>query len=176
MHHASSIMHLASCISGRRVRFGMLTVLTNIRSNKALYHASCFKHHASCILHCRQEAEIWYVDCSHKYKINQGVMVGGRRSLGEDDLWWKTTFVGSLHAAYSAQQHFLVYAIYLDCLNLEFPKNWFIVGRFVNIFVGIPIPCFHRKGFEKRYPPYYTGSKEFNFAIVLIESFLKSHL
>ena len=23
------------------------------------------------------EAEIWYVDCSHKWKINQGVMVGG---------------------------------------------------------------------------------------------------
>ena len=24
------------------------------------------------------EAEIWYVDDSHKYKINQGVMVGGQ--------------------------------------------------------------------------------------------------
>ena len=25
-----------------------------------------------------QEAEIWYADCTHKYKINQDVMVGGR--------------------------------------------------------------------------------------------------
>ena len=24
------------------------------------------------------EADIWYVDYSHKYKINQGVMVGGQ--------------------------------------------------------------------------------------------------
>ena len=26
--------------------------------------------------------------------MNQGVMVGGRRPLVEDDLWWKTTFGG----------------------------------------------------------------------------------
>ena len=65
----------------------MLTVLTNIRSTKML-------HYASCIMHCRQEAEIWYVDCSHKCKMNQGVMVGGRRPLVEDDLLWKTTFGG----------------------------------------------------------------------------------
>ena len=62
-------------------------------------------------MHCKQEAEIWYVDRTHKYKINQGVMVGGRRPLVEedlrrkttsvgrqplveDDLWWKTTFGG----------------------------------------------------------------------------------
>ena len=36
----------------------------------------------------------WYVDCSHKYKINQGVMVDGRRPSVEDDLWWKTIFDG----------------------------------------------------------------------------------
>ena len=42
----------------------------------------------------RQEAEIWYGDCSHKYKINQGVMVGGKRPSVDDDLWWKTTFSG----------------------------------------------------------------------------------
>ena len=24
------------------------------------------------------ETEIWYVECSHKYKINYGVMIGGR--------------------------------------------------------------------------------------------------
>ena len=34
------------------------------------------------------------VDCSHKYKINQGFMVGGRRPSVEEDLWWKTTFCG----------------------------------------------------------------------------------
>merc|ERR1712081_141904 len=31
---------------------------------------------------------------SHKYKMNQGVMVGGRRPLVEDDLCWKMTFGG----------------------------------------------------------------------------------
>ena len=88
MHHASSIMHHASCITGRRLRFGMQTVLTNIRSTKVL-------HHASCVMPCsRYEADIWYVDCSHKYKINQGVMVVGRRPSVEDNFWRKTTFDG----------------------------------------------------------------------------------
>ena len=72
----------------------MLATLTNIRSSKVLLHASCIMHHASSIMYCKQKAEIWYVDCSHKYKMNQGVMVGGSRPLVEDDLWWKTTFVG----------------------------------------------------------------------------------
>ena len=35
-----------------------------------------------------------YVDCSQKYKMNQGVMVGGRQPSEEDNLWWKTTFGG----------------------------------------------------------------------------------
>ena len=30
---------------------------------------------------------IWYVDRSHKYKINYGVMVGGKLPLVEDNLW-----------------------------------------------------------------------------------------
>ena len=30
----------------------------------------------------------------HKHKINQGVMVVGRRPSVEDNLWWKTTFGG----------------------------------------------------------------------------------
>ena len=83
----------ATSKQGRRLRFGMLTVLTNIRSTKVLHHvscimhqASCIVHHSSCIMHCSQEAEIWYVDRSHKYKIIQGVMVGGRRPLVEDNL------------------------------------------------------------------------------------------
>ena len=46
-------------ILGRRLRFGMMTVLTNIRSTKVLYHASC-------IMHCSSNAEIRYADCSHK--------------------------------------------------------------------------------------------------------------
>ena len=45
--------------------------------------------HASSIMNCTA-AEIWYVDCSHKYKMNQGVMVGRRQPLVEDNLWWKT--------------------------------------------------------------------------------------
>ena len=38
------------------------------------------------------KAENWYIDYSHKYKINQGVIIGGRWPSVEDDLWWKTTF------------------------------------------------------------------------------------
>ena len=42
---------MATSKQGRRLRFGMFTVLTNIRSTKALqlHHASFIKHHASCI-------------------------------------------------------------------------------------------------------------------------------
>ena len=40
------------------------------------------------------EAEICYVDCSHKYKVNHGVGEGGRRPLVEDNLQWKTPFGG----------------------------------------------------------------------------------
>ena len=40
LHQASCIMHRikhhASCIAGRRLRFGMLTDLTNVRSTKVL--------------------------------------------------------------------------------------------------------------------------------------------
>ena len=31
---------------------------------------------------------MWHVDRSHKYKINQGVMVGGRLPVVEDNLLW----------------------------------------------------------------------------------------
>ena len=37
----------ATSKQGRRLRFGMLTVLTNIRSTKVLHHASCIMHDAS---------------------------------------------------------------------------------------------------------------------------------
>ena len=37
----------ATSKQGGRLRFGMLTVLTNIRSTKLLHHASCIMHHAS---------------------------------------------------------------------------------------------------------------------------------
>ena len=36
MHHSSCIMHHATSKQGRRLKFGMLTVLTNIRSTKVL--------------------------------------------------------------------------------------------------------------------------------------------
>ena len=42
----------------------------------------------------KEEAVIWYVDCSHEYKINQGVMVGGIQPSVEDILWWRTTSGG----------------------------------------------------------------------------------
>ena len=58
MHHASCIMHHASCImhhatskQGMRLKFGMLTVFTNIRWTKVLHHISCIEHHASGIIH-----------------------------------------------------------------------------------------------------------------------------
>ena len=37
MHHASCVMQCASCIAGRRLRFGMLTDPTNVRSTKVLW-------------------------------------------------------------------------------------------------------------------------------------------
>ena len=52
--------------------------------------ALCFRF----VLFVCLEAEIWYVDCCHKYKIRQGVMVGGIQPLVEDDLWLKTTICG----------------------------------------------------------------------------------
>ena len=41
-----------------------------------------------------QEADIWYDDCSHKYNINQGLMVSGRRPSVENNLRWKTSVGG----------------------------------------------------------------------------------
>ena len=41
----------ATSKKGRRLSFGMLTVLINIRSTKVLHHASCIMHHVSCIMH-----------------------------------------------------------------------------------------------------------------------------
>ena len=49
-----------------------------------MHHATSIMHLASCILNCSKETEIWYVDRSQKYKINQGVMLGGRQPLVED--------------------------------------------------------------------------------------------
>ena len=34
---STKVLHHASCIAGRKLRFGMLTALTNIRSTKVLY-------------------------------------------------------------------------------------------------------------------------------------------
>ena len=38
------------------------------------------------------KAENWYIDYSHKYKIDQGVMVSERQPSMEDNLQWKMTF------------------------------------------------------------------------------------
>ena len=38
----------------------------------------------------------WYVDCSHKYKITQGVMVGERQPLVEDNIWMNITYDANL--------------------------------------------------------------------------------
>ena len=48
----------SNSIAGRMLRFNMLTALTNIRSTKVLHHASCIMHLASCIMHCSQEHDI----------------------------------------------------------------------------------------------------------------------
>ena len=50
---------------GRRLRFGMLSVLTNIRSTKVL----------------------WQAEDDLRWKTT----FSGKRPQGEDDLWWKTT-------------------------------------------------------------------------------------
>ena len=43
----SSKKNQATSKQGRRLKFSMLTALTNIRSAKVLHHASCIMHHAS---------------------------------------------------------------------------------------------------------------------------------
>ena len=53
---------------GRRLRFGMLTVLTNIRPTKVLW---------------LMEDDLW-----------RKTTFGGRQPLVEDELRWKTTFGG----------------------------------------------------------------------------------
>ena len=66
----------------------MMTLLTSIRSSKVLWQDS---HHSIAAFSTVQlleqfqswlEAEIWYVDFTHKYKSMQGVTVGRSPSLG----------------------------------------------------------------------------------------------
>ena len=61
----------ATSKQGRRLRFGLLTVLTNIRSTKVL----------------------WYVEDDLWWKTT----FSGRWDLVEDNLWWKRTFSGRQH-------------------------------------------------------------------------------
>ena len=107
MHHASwlSIMHHASYIADRKLRFGMLMNQGVMVDGRRLL-----------------------VEDNLRWKTT----FGGRQPLVEDDRWWKTTFCGrqpllkddlrwkttiigrhpavghcgSLHAAYSALWHF----------------------------------------------------------------------
>ena len=69
----------ASSKQGRRLRFGKLTILTNIRSTMVLHHASCIKGRRlrfgmlTDLKNIRSNKVSWQV---------------------ENNLWWKTTFVG----------------------------------------------------------------------------------
>ena len=59
----------ATSKQGRRLRFGMLTVLTNLRSTKVLNHASYIMHHASCIFGPNIEPNIGH-DIEHNIEHN----------------------------------------------------------------------------------------------------------
>ena len=71
----------------------MLTDLTNIRSTKVLQQV---EDDLWCKTNSKHGRRLRFgnIDCSHKYKINQGVTEGGRQPSVEDDLWWKTTLSG----------------------------------------------------------------------------------
>ena len=61
-----------------------------------MHHASCIMNQASRILHhasCIAVRKLRF-GMFTTLKINQGVMVGGRRPSMEENLWWKTTFGG----------------------------------------------------------------------------------
>ena len=103
-------MHYASCITGRRLRFGRLTALTNIRSTKGYGRwKTTFGGRQS----------LWEDGLPWKRTFNGRrpsmeddlrwkTTFGGRQPAVEDEIWWKTIFVGSLHAAYSALWNFLL--------------------------------------------------------------------
>ena len=46
-----------------RLRFGLLTVLSNTRSTKVLHHASCIMHQASCIMPHASQVGGWDLLC-----------------------------------------------------------------------------------------------------------------
>ena len=72
-------MHQASCIAGRRLRFGMLTTRTNIRSTKGYGRwKMTFGGRRPMV-----EDDLWWK-----------ATFGGRQPSVEDDLWWKTNFGG----------------------------------------------------------------------------------
>ena len=75
----------------------MLTDLTNIRSTMVLWYVEdefSVEDDLQWKTTSKQgrRMRFFYVDFSQEYKINQGVLVDGRRPLVKDDLWWKTTF------------------------------------------------------------------------------------
>ena len=71
-------MHHASCISGRRLRFGILGALPNIRLTKVGRWKMSFGGRQPVV-----EDDLWWE-----------MTFGGRRLMVEDDLWGKTTFIG----------------------------------------------------------------------------------
>ena len=80
MQQASCIMHNASCIACRRLRFGRLTALTNIRSTKRVMVGGRWP---------LVEEDPWWKTIFG----GRGPLVGGR-PLVDDKLWWMTTFGG----------------------------------------------------------------------------------
>ena len=77
----------------------MLTALNNIRSTMVLWYVEdefSVEDDLQWKTTSKQgrRMRFFYVDFSQEYKIDQGVLVDGRRPLVKDDLWWKTTFGG----------------------------------------------------------------------------------
>ena len=102
MHHASSIMYYASCIAGRRLRFGMLTAVTNINmvEDNLQWKTSIGGRRPSMEDDLQWEDDIqWETTfCGRQPSMEDDLRwkttFGGRRPSVEDDLWWNTTFGG----------------------------------------------------------------------------------
>ena len=95
-------MHHASCIAGRRLRFSMLTALTNIRSTKVGGRRPSVEDDLQWKMIFVEGRPLVEDDLQWKMTFF------GRRPLVEENLWGKgkTIFSESLHAAYSASGHF----------------------------------------------------------------------
>ena len=82
------IMHLASCIAVRKLRFGMLTALTNKRSTKVLWQVEDDLWWKTTFYGRQPSVEQPLVEENLQWRTT----FGGRRLSLEDDLQWKMTF------------------------------------------------------------------------------------